>query len=103
MSDSFVAPNRNKLNRTFIVLGRLILDIQREKSGAKFTPGHEAYPDRETLRKLGLSAISELHSPEMLEIVKEASRRDTGVKHVINRILSQIQSQPDPVEADQPE
>jgi len=81
---------RKKFNRSMIVLGRLILDIQRENSGATFDS--KLYPDNETLKKLGLSAIGELNTPEMLQIVQEASRRDTGVKRIINRILTNINS-----------
>jgi len=102
MPDSFVAPDRNKLNRRFVILGRLILDIQREKAGAEFTTTDKAYPDRETLRKLGLSALGELHSPELLEIVQEAARRDTGVKQLINRILSSVQTQSQPSDVSEP-
>lgn len=84
------ASERKKFNRSMARLGRIILDIQRENAGAKFQGGHELYPETETLRKLGLSALSELHVPEMISIVQEACRRDTGIKHVINTVLNTV-------------
>lgn len=80
--------DKKKATRTIRVLGRLILDIQREKAGATFsTP---VYPDNETLKKLGLSAIGEIHKPDMILILQEASRRDTGVRHLVNAIMSRM-------------
>lgn len=80
--------DKTQVNKTLRVLGRHILDIQREKSKATFTI--KIYPPDETLRKLALSALGETHLPEVLGILKEASRRDTGVKHLVNVILSDL-------------
>lgn len=79
---------KNKFVRTMRVLGRLILDIRREHANATFTVPN--YPDNETLYKLGLAAIGEIDKPEMISILKEASRRDSGVKHVVNDILNNL-------------
>lgn len=88
MTTPIVFRDKKKINKTIRVLGRLILDIQREKSQATFAI--PTYPDHETLRKLGLSAIGEAHDPTVLEILQEASRRDTGVKHLVNDVLANL-------------
>jgi len=82
---------KNKFVRTMRVLGRLILDLRREQANATFEV--PTYPDNETLYKLGLAAIGEINKPEIISILKEASRRDSGVKHVVNDILNNLLTQ----------
>jgi hypothetical protein len=80
--------DRKKINRRLITLGRLILDIQRERAGATFDPA--LYPDNHALKRLGLSAIGEINKPEILEILHVAAKRDHGIRRLINDILNNL-------------
>jgi hypothetical protein len=79
---------KHRLARTLRVLGRVILDLRREQQNAKFEV--PTYPGNDELYKLGLAAIGEINKPEVLEILKEASRRDPGIRHVVNDVINNL-------------
>ncbi len=83
---------KKKVTRTIRILGRHLVDIQREEANAKFEV--PVYPEPQTLYQIGLEAIGQLSGgdPKALAFVQKASQRDTGVKHMVNDILTHMQN-----------